>query len=338
MSKPMEQERTPLLEIHDLKTCFHTPRGTLWAVRGIDLVVYAGTTLALVGESGCGKTTAALSILRLIPSPPGKIASGQILFKGADVLNMTIKELRKIRGNRISMIFQEAMSALNPVFTIGDQIAEVIRVHQKVSPRQARERAISMLQKVGIPSPEQRFREYPWSLSGGMRQRAMIAMALSCSPDLLIADEPSTALDVTIQAQVLELMASLKAETGMAMLLITHNLGVVAQTADVVAVMYAGRIVEYASVYSLFDHPMHPYTIGLLGSLPKRAAHRMRRARLEVIPGMVPELTSLPEGCSFQDRCPYAIDQCRHEEPPMTYGIDPNDPSRGSACWRAKEL
>ncbi len=335
----MEQERTPLLEIHDLRTCFHTPRGTLWAVRGIDLVVCPGTTLALVGESGCGKTTAALSILRLIPSPPGKIASGQILFKGADVLNMTIKELREIRGNRISMIFQEAMSALNPVFTIGDQITEVIRVHQKVSPRQARERAISMLQKVGIPSPERRFRDYPWSLSGGMRQRAMIAMALSCSPDLLIADEPSTALDVTIQAQVLELMASLKAETGMAMLLITHNLGVVAQTADVVAVMYAGRIVEYASVYSLFDHPMHPYTIGLLGSLPKRAARSMmRRARLEAIPGMVPELTSLPKGCSFQDRCPYAIDRCRQEEPPMTYGIDPDDPSRGSACWRAQEL
>ena len=332
------RQSAPLLEIRDLQTCFDTPRGTVRAVRGVTLAVGRGRTLGLVGESGCGKTALALSILRLVPSPPGRIASGTVLFENRDLLSMPLRELRRIRGNRISMIFQDPTAALNPVFTIGSQIEEVIRLHRGLGRREAREHAVALLGRVGIPSAEKRIDEYPASLSGGMRQRAMIAMALCCQPDLLIADEPSTALDVTIQAQILDLIHTLKESSGMAMLLITHNLGVVAQTADEVAVMYAGKIVEYSSVLSLFDHPMHPYTLGLLASLPKAAHGWKRRGRLSAIGGMVPELFALPTGCAFRDRCAYAIERCWREDPPLLSGIDPADPSRASACWRAKEL
>ena len=334
----MPQDDHFLLDVRDLKTCFQTPYGLAWAVNGVSFQIKKGGTLCLVGESGCGKTVTGLSILRLVPSPPGKIVSGEILFENLDLLKIPLKEMRHIRGNRISMIFQEPMTSLNPVFTIGNQIEEVIRLHQKTSRSEARDRTIEMLAQVGIPSPESRVKDYPNQLSGGMRQRVMIAMALSCHPDILIADEPSTALDVTIQAQILDLMASLRDRMGMAMILITHNLGVVAQTADEVAVMYAGRIVEHASVNALFEHPRHPYTLGLLRSLPRERTDFNVRTRLDAIPGMVPELTALPAGCAYQDRCSYAVGQCFREDPPLLGGIDSQEPARASACWRAAEI
>jgi peptide/nickel transport system ATP-binding protein len=307
----------PVIEVKNLKTCFRTSEGTIYAVDDISFKVERGQTLGIVGESGCGKSVTSLSIMRLIPNPPGTIESGQILFKGKNLLEIPISEMRSIRGNQIGMIFQEPMTSLNPVFTIGNQIEESIKIHQKtLSRKQVHARAVEMLTLVGIPSPEKRFHDYPHQLSGGMRQRVMIAMALSCNPELLIADEPTTALDVTIQAQILDLIKKLQKELNTAMILITHDLGVVAETCTDVAVMYAGKIVEYGSVEEIFNHPKHPYTKGLLNSVPHFETGK-RRAKLETIPGIVPNLAKLPVGCRFQDRCKNVLEICRKVEPPL---------------------
>ena len=291
----------PLLQIRDLNVGFETNRGLLRPVRDVALTIFPGQTVALVGESGCGKSVTSLSVLRLIPSPPGKVLSGQVLLEGRDLLGLPEKEMRKVRGKDIAMIFQEPMTSLNPVYTIGDQIVEAIMLHQHVNTKQAYEIAEQSLRDVGISDPHRRLQEYPHQMSGGMRQRVMIAMALSCKPKLLIADEPTTALDVTIQAQILELLRKLQRETGMAILLITHDLGVVAENADVVAVMYASRVVEFATVEEIFDRPEHPYTQGLLRSVPKLGAPE---GRLESIPGAVPNPARFPAGCKFHPRCP----------------------------------
>ncbi len=309
---------TPLLEIRDLVTEFRTGDGTVRAVDGVSFEIAPRTTLGVVGESGSGKSVTALSIMRLVASPPGRIASGSIRYAGRDLLALRPAEMRAIRGNRIAMIFQEPMTSLNPVFTVGDQVAEAVRLHQHTSRREARAVAIDMFRRVGIPSPEDRVDAYPHQLSGGMRQRVMIAMALACKPDLLIADEPTTALDVTIQAQILELLRSLQRELGMSILLITHDLGVVAETCDEVVVMYAGRIVERAPTEALFAAPRHPYTAGLLRSVPSYGeAAPGERTRLQEIRGMVPALSELPPGCKFADRCPAVAERCRAEEPPL---------------------
>ncbi len=306
-----------LLRIENLQTHFFTEAGTVRAVDGVTLTIHKGETLGVVGESGCGKSVTALSILRLIPTPPGKIVGGSIHLEGkGDLLTLPEDEMRKVRGAAISMIFQEPMTSLNPVFTVGDQIAEGIRLHQGLSKRESWNKAIEMLRLVRIPDPERRVKEYPHQMSGGMRQRVMIAMALSCNPQLLIADEPTTALDVTIQAQILELLNQLKAELGMAVMLITHDLGVVADTAARVAVMYAGRVVEEAPVMPLFTGPKHPYTQGLLNSIP-RLQKTERRARLQAIPGMVPDMLDLPRGCKFQARCSKVFEPCYGEEPQL---------------------
>jgi oligopeptide/dipeptide ABC transporter ATP-binding protein len=305
-----------LLTVEDLQTHFFTEEGVVRAVDGISLSIRPGETLGLVGESGCGKTVTALSILRLIPDPPGRIVGGTISLEGKDLVRLPEEEIREIRGKVISMIFQEPMTSLNPVFTVGEQVAEGIRHHQKVSKREAWERAIEVLRRVKIPDPARRAQEYPHQLSGGMRQRVMIAMALALNPKLLIADEPTTALDVTIQAQILELLLALKEEMKMAVLLITHDLGVVAETAERVVVMYAGRVVEEASVQQLFDNPLHPYTQGLLESLPKLEAGKGRQ-RLVAIPGLVPNLLELPRGCKFAPRCPKVIAECWPTEPEL---------------------
>jgi oligopeptide/dipeptide ABC transporter ATP-binding protein len=305
-----------LLKIEGLQTHFFTEAGTVRAVDGVSLSVRKGETLGIVGESGCGKSVTALSVLRLIPNPPGKIVSGNIYLEGRDLLQLPEDEMRKVRGASISMIFQEPMTSLNPVFTVGDQIAEGIRLHQGLSKRESWNKAIEMLRLVRIPDPDRRVKEYPHQMSGGMRQRVMIAMALSCNPQLLIADEPTTALDVTIQAQILELLNQLKAELGMAVMLITHDLGVVADTAARVMVMYAGRVVEEAPVMELFTNPKHPYTQGLLNSIP-RIEKAERRPRLQAIPGMVPDMLDLPKGCKFQARCPKLFEPCAGEEPPL---------------------
>ncbi len=291
----------PLLELNNLNIAFDTPRGRIHPVRDVSFSIHPGQTLAVVGESGCGKSVTALSILRLIPTPPGKVLGGQILFDGRDLLPLPEREMRRVRGRDIAMIFQEPMTSLNPVYTIGDQIAEAVVLHQNVSQRQAYEIAEQAMRDVGISDPGRRLHEYPHQMSGGMRQRVMIAMALSCKPRLLIADEPTTALDVTIQAQILELLRKLQRETGMAILLITHDLGVVAENADVVAVMYASRVVEYATVEDLFDRPRHPYTEGLFRSVP-RLTHGTDR--LDTIPGAVPNPAKFPPGCKFHTRCP----------------------------------
>lgn len=317
----------PLLSVEHLSTHFHTDRGTLKAVDDVSFSLEAGKTLALVGESGCGKSVTALSIMRLIPVPPGRIASGRILFDGTDLLQLSEAEMRHVRGNKISMIFQEPMTSLNPVFRVGDQIAEVLELHHKLSKKEALDRAVELLRMVGIPSPETRIRDYPHQMSGGMRQRMMIAMALACHPRLLIADEPTTALDVTIQAQILELMDELRRTTGTAVLLITHDLGVVAETAEHVVVMYAGRVVEEAPVRELFHHPKHPYTQGLLRSIPSLAEDE--KQRLEAIPGVVPSLLALPPGCAFHDRCGFAMERCLQEDPPWKELI----PGHGVRCW-----
>ncbi len=288
----------------------------------------AGRTLGIVGESGCGKSVTALSIMGLVPRPPGRIAGGEIFFEGRDLLKLTAAQSRELRGDRISMIFQEPMSSLNPAFSIGDQIAEVLLRHRNISGKKAKDRVIEMLQRVRIPEPERRYGDYPHRLSGGMRQRVMIAMALACEPKLLIADEPTTALDVTIQAQILDLMRSLREETGTAIILITHDLGVVAELADDVAVMYAGRIVEQASVARLFAEPQHPYTIGLLGSIPRL---HLEQDRLAAIEGQVPEPFAANTGCRFEPRCPFAIERCRADDP-MLSKIEKN---HRAACWRA---
>jgi oligopeptide/dipeptide ABC transporter ATP-binding protein len=314
--------------VKDLKTYFYTSEGVAPAVDGVSFTVKRGETLGIVGESGSGKSVTSLSILRLVPDPPGRIVGGQILFEGTDLLTLSNREMRKIRGNKISMIFQEPMTSLNPVFTIGSQIMEAILLHQKVSKREALDRTVAMLKLVGIASPERRVKEYPYQLSGGMRQRVMIAMALSCNPQLLIADEPTTALDVTIQAQILDLIVRLKNELGMAVILITHDLGVVAETAQRVCVMYAGKFVETAPVKELFANPQHPYTQGLLRALPrvdKAGAH----LRLEEIPGMVPPLTNLPGGCRFCPRYERSAEVCRQEEPSWVQVA----PDHWVRCW-----
>jgi oligopeptide/dipeptide ABC transporter ATP-binding protein len=290
----------PLLEIRDLNVAFDTDRGQIRPVRDVSLAIHAGQTVAVVGESGCGKSVTAMSILRLIPQPPGKVLGGEIVLEGRDLLKLPEHEMRRVRGKDIAMIFQEPMTSLNPVYTIGDQIAEAVVLHQRVTKREAGQIAEQALRDVGIADPHRRIGEYPHQMSGGMRQRVMIAMALSCKPKLLIADEPTTALDVTIQAQILELLRKLQREQGMAIMLITHDLGVVAENADVVAVMYASRIVEFAKVEELFDHPKHPYTEGLFRAVPKLGAHR---ARLETIPGTVPNPAKFPQGCKFHTRC-----------------------------------
>jgi len=294
----------------------------------VSFALEAGRTLGIVGESGCGKSVTALSIMGLLPQPPGRVAGGEILFEGRDLLKLDAAQLRELRGDRISMIFQEPMSSLNPAFTIGDQIAEVLLRHRKFSRKEAKNRAIEMLRRVRIPSPERRYDDYPHRLSGGMRQRAMIAMALACEPKLLIADEPTTALDVTIQAQILELMRSLREETGAAIILITHDLGVIAELADDVAVMYAGRIVEHASVGRLFAEPQHPYTVGLLGSVPRL---HLEQDRLAAIHGQVPGPFAAGAGCRFEPRCPFAMKKCRAEDPFLLNLHEGHE----AACWKA---
>ncbi len=313
----MEGENHFLLRIRALHTEFFLDEGVAKAVDGVDLELRDGETLGIVGESGCGKSVTALSIMRLIPFPPGKIVKGEIFFDGIDLLSLSEAEMRKIRGRSISMIFQEPMTSLDPVFQIGDQISEVLYMHEGLSRKEAWERSIEMLRKVGISSPERRVKEYPHQLSGGMRQRVMIAMAMACSPKLMIADEPTTALDVTIQAQILELITRLKEEKSMSVILITHNLGVIAETAQNVAVMYAGRIFEYTSVHAIFTNPKHPYTQGLLRSISRMDEDDTRKKKLEPIPGLVPSLLILPRGCKFNDRCKYALEKCDKEEPPL---------------------
>jgi peptide/nickel transport system ATP-binding protein/oligopeptide transport system ATP-binding protein len=304
-----------LLQVKDLKTYFYTDDGIVKAVDGIDFTIKKGETLGMVGESGCGKSVSALSILQLVQDPPGEIINGEIWFKGEDLLKKKPEQMRKIRGNDISMIFQEPMTSLNPVYTIGEQISEAIILHQKLNKRNALEKTVEMLKLVGIANPERRVHGYPHELSGGQRQRVMIAMALSCNPDLLIADEPTTALDVTIQAQILELIKKLKDEIGMAVLMITHNLGVIAEVSDHVVVVYAGKAVEYADVTSIFKHPKHPYAMALQKSIPQLTDKP--GVKLEVIEGNIPDPLALPTGCKFHPRCKFAINICKKEEPEM---------------------
>jgi oligopeptide/dipeptide ABC transporter ATP-binding protein len=326
----------PLLQVQHLVTEFPTDAGVLRAVDDVSFSLAAGGTIGIVGESGCGKSVTSLSILRLIQKP-GRIASGKILFEGRDLLTLADKEMRSVRGREIAMVFQEPMSSLNPVYTVGEQIAESLVLHEKKSKAQALERAVELLTLVGIPSPNERVRAYPHQLSGGMRQRVMIAMALSCNPKLLIADEPTTALDVTIQAQILELLAKLRKQSSMAVMLITHDLGLVAEFAEHVVVMYAGRVVESAPVRELFREPKHPYTRGLLRSVPSYADNA-RLARLPTIPGVVPDLRRLGAGCRFQDRCDVAIERCSKEEPPLIAlkKQRETDPDRLARCFVAE--
>jgi peptide/nickel transport system ATP-binding protein len=324
-----------VLDVKGLQTVFFTNSGLFRAVDDVSFQVRRGETLAIVGESGCGKSVTALSIMRLVPNPPGKIVGGSIMLEGTDLLGLDEDGMREVRGNRISMIFQEPMTSLNPVMRIGDQITEAVRLHRTMTPKAARQQAVEMLRLVRIPEPERRAREYPHQLSGGMRQRAMIAMALACRPALLIADEPTTALDVTIQAQILALVLELQQELGMGLILITHDLGVVAQTAQRVIVMYAGKKVEEADVETLFASPKHPYTRGLMASIPAvPSLGGNADARLVEIPGMVPSLTKLPKGCAFAPRCELAVARCREEYPPLeSVGAD-----HLAACWRAAEI
>jgi peptide/nickel transport system ATP-binding protein len=329
-----EREAT-VLDVKGLQTVFFTNSGLFRAVDDVSFSVRRGETLAIVGESGCGKSVTALSIMRLVPNPPGKIVGGSIMLEGTDLLGLDEDEMRAVRGNRISMIFQEPMTSLNPVMRIGDQITEAVRLHRTMTQKAAWQQAVEMLRLVRIPEPERRAREYPHQLSGGMRQRAMIAMALACRPALLIADEPTTALDVTIQAQILALVLELQQELGMGLILITHDLGVVAQTAQRVIVMYAGKKVEEADVETLFANPKHPYTRGLMASIPAvPSLGGNADVRLVEIPGMVPSLTKLPKGCAFAPRCEFAIARCREEYPPLeSVGAD-----HLAACWRAAEI
>lgn len=320
-----------LIEVKNLKTYFYTEEGVSKAVDGVDFEIYPGETLGIVGESGCGKSVTSLSIMRLIPEPPGKIVDGEILFEGKDLTKLSQEEMRRLRGNEISMIFQEPMTSLNPVFTVGDQISEAILLHKNVSKKEAMEQSVEMLRKVGIPLPEQRVNEYPHQLSGGMRQRVMIAMALSCNPKLLIADEPTTALDVTIQAQILDLMNELKEKFDMSIMMITHDLGVIAEISDRVAVMYAGKVVEYTDVHTLFADPKHPYTWGLMKSIPRLD---QEVERLEAIPGIVPSSLDFPEGCKYNTRCPLADEKCLAEEPP----IEEVEEGHKVRCWHHKKL
>jgi oligopeptide transport system ATP-binding protein len=323
-----------VLDVRDLRTHFVTDEGVVPAVDGVSFYVDAQETLGIVGESGCGKSVTSLSVMRLIPSPPGRIVGGEVLFGGRDLLKLPVDAMRQIRGKDIAMIFQEPMTSLNPVYTIGNQIAEAVMLHQNVGKREAWARAVEMLRLVGIPAPERRVHDYPHQLSGGMRQRVMIAMALSCNPRLLIADEPTTALDVTIQAQILELMKAMKEEFHMAIMLITHDLGVVAEMTQRVMVMYAGKVVEEAPTVDLFTEPLHPYTKGLLESIPRldQDAH----TKLHVIEGSVPNLLNLPPGCAFAPRCPHVMPICREQAPPLETVSE----GRRVSCWlhhRAEE-
>ena len=324
-----------MLEAENLQTYFYTRGGLVKAVDGVSFSLVRGETLAIVGESGCGKSVTALSIMRLVPDPPGRIVGGSVTLEGIDLLGLDDAAMRTIRGDRISMIFQEPMTSLNPVMRIGDQITEVVRLHRDMTAKEAWKQAVEMLRLVRIPEPERRAQEYPHQLSGGMRQRAMIAMALACRPALLIADEPTTALDVTIQAQILALIVDLQKTLGTGLILITHDLGVVAQTAQRVIVMYAGKKVEEATAEDLFANPKHPYTRGLMASMPAVISFGARTdARLNEIPGMVPSLTNLPPGCAFAPRCSLAIDRCRAEYPPLQdWGGN-----HLAACWRAGEM
>jgi oligopeptide transport system ATP-binding protein len=325
--------RDILIEVKDLKTHFDTAAGVARAVDGVSWSVDRGKTLAIVGESGSGKSVTSLSILKLIPSPPGKIVAGEILFNGQDLVKATEPQMRKIRGNDIAMVFQEPMTSLNPVYTVGQQIIEAIVLHQDKKGKAALDHAIEMLRLVGIADPDQRVHEYPHQLSGGMRQRVMIAMALSCDPALLIADEPTTALDVTIQAQILDLIKDLQKKNNMSVLLITHDLAVVAENADDVVVMYASNVVEHSDVFSLFEKPLHPYTMGLLRSLPTLGE---KKTRLDVIPGNVPDPLNFPSGCKFHDRCPFVQGEikCSTESPELVEIV----PGRKVACWKAQEI
>ena len=318
-----------LLQVDNLKTYFYTHFGVAKAVDELDLSVKHGEILGIVGESGCGKSVSALSILRLIKNPPGKIIDGQVLFEGNDLLQIPLADMRAIRGNQISMIFQEPMTSLNPLFKVGDQISESFKLHQNLSKKDALAKSIEMLEMVGIPAPEKRVRDYPHQLSGGMRQRVMIAMAISCQPKILIADEPTTALDVTIQAQILDLMLKLREETGTSILLITHDLGVIAEMTQFVIVMYAGKVMEYAGVSELFNNPLHPYTKGLLKSIPRADLVEQRGKPLDPIPGVVPSLSALPQGCKFYDRCNHTTRRCLLEEPPIVEVA----PDHDCRCW-----
>jgi oligopeptide transport system ATP-binding protein len=320
-----------LLEVKDLATYFFTTEGVVKAVDGISYDLEEGEVVGIVGESGCGKSVSALSIMRLVANPPGRTVRGQVIFEGDDLLQMDDAEMRHIRGNRIAMVFQEPMTSLNPVLTIGRQLTETLELHQGMTKNQARARATELLQLVGISDAERRLKEYPHQFSGGMRQRVMIAMALSCNPRLIIADEPTTALDVTIQAQILELMQELAKQFGTALIIITHNLGVVARYAHRVVVMYAGKIIETGDAREIYHNPRHPYTIGLLNSVPRLDA--ARRSRLEAIDGLPPDLGNLPPGCSFAPRCKFAIEKCM-EDPPLLHVEN----GHTSACWRYAEL
>lgn len=332
MTKSGSSEEMPLLSVKGLKTHFFTSQGTARAVDGVSFDVKDGETLGIVGESGCGKSVTGLSILRLVPTPPGKIMEGIVLFEGEDLLQCSEDQMSKIRGNQISMIFQEPMTSLNPVFSIGFQLSEMFRLHMGLGKKEAFDRCVEMLRMVHLPSPEKRVHEYPHELSGGMRQRVMIAMALCCNPILVIADEPSTALDVTIQAQILELMEELQEKLGMAVILITHDLGIVANTVERIVVMYAGKIVEEGDVYSIFEEPLHPYTQGLLRAVP-RIDHTSDAPveRLYEIKGVVPSLYRLPEGCNFYPRCEKREDACRKKEPEMVEVIA----GHRARCWKA---
>jgi len=317
----------PLLAVKNLKTNFYTEEGVVHAVDGVSYDIQPGEILGLVGESGCGKTVSALSILRLIPNPPGKIVEGEIIFDGEDILKMDEDEVRHIRGNKIGMIFQEPMTSLNPVLTIGRQLTETLELHLKMDRSSAISRAVELLELVGIPEARGRINDYPHQFSGGMRQRVMIAMALSCNPRLLLADEPTTALDVTIQAQVLEILTRLTKELGTAVIVITHNLGVVARYADRVNVMYAGKIIETATAAELYANPRHPYTLGLLKSVPR--LDEIRKLKLDPIEGMPPDLIRLGAGCPFRPRCKFAVDRCKEENPPLLAVAE----AHHSACW-----
>ncbi|MGJ4993594.1 ABC transporter ATP-binding protein [Bradyrhizobium sp. HKCCYLR20261] len=329
----MDARVTPLLEIKGLKTYFNSDEGQVQAVDGVDITINRGETLCVVGESGSGKTVTAMSVLKLIAMPPGRIAGGQILWQGRDLVPLPTSELNRIRASEIAIVFQEPMTSLNPVYTVGDQIAEVIRLHQGLSKKAAMDRAAEMLALVQIPNPQRRVHDYPHHFSGGMRQRVMIAMALSCNPKLLIADEPTTALDVTIQAQILDLLLDMKERLGMSIMLITHAMGVVAEVAERVVVMYAGRVAEEAPVDRLFANPRHPYTQGLIRSIPRIDLAAVKKSRLESIPGSVPKLVNPPQGCRFASRCRFVIPECKLAQPPLRE----IEPGHKVACIRAEE-
>lgn len=321
-----------LLEVKELQTHFFTMDGVVKAVNGVSYDLEEGETLGLVGESGCGKSVSALSLMRLIPDPPGRIVNGEVILDGEDILKIDMDEMRNIRGAKMSMVFQEPMTSLNPVLTVERQLTETLQLHKGMGKSEARREGVNLLARVGIPDPEQRIKQYPHQFSGGMRQRVMIAMALSCNPRLIIADEPTTALDVTIQAQILELMKSLTTEFGVALIVITHNLGVVARYADRVNIMYAGKIIERGSAREIYSNPRHPYTVGLLRSVPR--LDLPRRAKLDPIEGQPPDLVRLPEGCAFRARCRWAIDKCATDTPVLEEIRD----SHWSACWRSEDL